>query len=187
MSRRVCRPETYRVKSTIHHALVSLTKKLEHSLNGEASETEPNQLDSDNCIPLIDDMIVLLSLYDRILVEEYEDDSAIRKQVMYKSDTFNDDIRLVCDFCSGDIFQSFFECRKCCDVDDDPCQLCPGCYVEGRNCKCGDMQPMQYQDFQRLIDVRTKSVNLINTHEMRYSRSYQQPLALYDHVFVVLI
>ncbi|KAF8201533.1 hypothetical protein BJ912DRAFT_504775 [Pholiota molesta] len=97
---------------------------------------------------------------------------------MYKSDTFNDDIRLVCDFCSGDIFQSFFECRKCCDVDDDPCQLCPACYVEGRNCKCGGMQPMQYQDFQRLIDVRTKSVNLINAHEMRYNRSYQPPLAL---------
>ncbi|KAF8201532.1 hypothetical protein BJ912DRAFT_897317 [Pholiota molesta] len=51
MSRRVCRPETYRVKSTIHHALVSLTKKLENSVNGLASETELNQLDPGNCTP----------------------------------------------------------------------------------------------------------------------------------------
>ncbi|KAF9475840.1 hypothetical protein BDN70DRAFT_883160 [Pholiota conissans] len=173
--RRVGRPETYRIKSTIHHALVWMTNKLQQLLNKPMA---PKKSDNFNHCFLIKDLKVLLSLYDRILAEEYDAEYSVRKEVVYESNTFNDDVRLVCDFCSADIFQSFFECRHCCDSDDDPCQLCPGCYVEGRNCRCSGMEPMQYQKFQHLIDTRRNCVDAIHAYASKFKRSFEEPFVL---------
>lgn len=70
-----------------------------------------------------------------------------------------------CDFCGADIFQSFFECSACLDLDADPprpYQMCAGCYVEGRKCACGGLGPTQRMPFDTLIAARNKGARLIS-------------------------
>ena len=73
---------------------------------------------------------------------------------------------LACDFCGADIFQSFFECRRCRSSDDDlqlgdGLLICPACYVEGRTCLCEDMQPLQCRPFSVLLDDRNRAVEAL--------------------------
>ena len=134
----------------------------------------------DSTDSLVQDMRQFLPLYDLILVEEYETDASIRKKVASKSLTSHD--TFVCDFCAGDIFQSFFECRHCCDADGEPCHLCPGCYVEGRNCECGRMEPMQTRDFEQLITLRDEAIRAIAAYESSCHRVYERP---FDFLYIL--
>ncbi|CAL1704721.1 unnamed protein product [Somion occarium] len=67
---------------------------------------------------------------------------------------------LMCDFCGADIFQSFFECRDCGPEfverwgTGNGLLICPFCYVEGRTCACGSMEPSQCRPFEQLIRAR---------------------------------
>lgn len=136
----------------------------------------------DSVDSLVKDMKQLVPLYDIILVEEYETDANIREKMASKSPTAptspTSRDAFVCDFCAGDIFQSFFECRNCCDADGEPCHLCPGCYVEGRNCACGRMEPMQNRDFEQLITLRNEAIQAISTYESSCHRVYERPFNL---------
>ncbi|KIM48921.1 hypothetical protein M413DRAFT_90130 [Hebeloma cylindrosporum] len=168
--RRVCRPEIYRVKSTIHHTLVGRTKELQTSLLA-------NKAFDNNMTDLVKDIKILLTLYDSILVEEYEPGHKdMISRPTSRPPSIEEDICICCDFCGCDIFQSFFECGP----SSEGCVICPGCYVEGRNCKCRNarMQPMQYRDFQQLIDVRTDAVDSVARHEERFNRSFKLKLDL---------
>lgn len=67
----------------------------------------------------------------------------------------------MCDFCGADIFQSFFECRKCVRSSEgdklsigDGLLICPSCYVTGRTCRCGHMQAAQVRPFEDLFQAR---------------------------------
>jgi hypothetical protein len=74
---------------------------------------------------------------------------------------------LTCDFCGGDIFQSFLECRSCVvggkAAYGHGFVICPGCYAEGRSCKCTSMVPMQFDSFDNLLQARERAVKLLST------------------------
>lgn len=72
---------------------------------------------------------------------------------------------ITCDFCAADIFQGFFECRSCVEgapgrenLRGDSCDICPGCYIEGRTCRCGSMDPVQCRPFEDLLRDRRRAV-----------------------------
>ncbi|KAI0831274.1 hypothetical protein BC628DRAFT_746277 [Trametes gibbosa] len=76
---------------------------------------------------------------------------------------------LACDFCGADIFQSFFECKTCQTCTDgsalspgDGLLICPACYVEGRLCECGEMEPVQCRSFDTLLSDRNEAARVLN-------------------------
>lgn len=75
---------------------------------------------------------------------------------------------LICDFCGGDIFQSFFECKIChtdslaCGQKVDNIVICPGCYVEGRSCSCTFMTPVQNYALQILLKAQNDACDFVN-------------------------
>lgn len=176
---RVGRPETYRIKSTIYYALTSRTKELQirsqiprsspgdsfpqalvNAINSSTNhQTSGTRTLDPELHSLAVDLAGLLKVYDIILAEE-------KPGVWLKSsqqlDTFfNDDNRIVCDFCECDIFQSFFECGTCTGGSSSSLIVCPGCYSEGRSCRCQTMEPMQCRTFQILIDARNEAADFL--------------------------
>ncbi|CAA7271539.1 unnamed protein product [Cyclocybe aegerita] len=125
--RRVCRYETYRIKSTIYYVLMGKRRELKQLLKyvvkpQATSSTRKRKYKSDDTSTssggrsamdsLASELKDLLSLYDSILLEE-SDKSSGRMPKLDDSKSFNDDARIVCDFCGCDVFQSFFECHRC--------------------------------------------------------------------------
>ncbi|KAG5647260.1 hypothetical protein DXG03_000795 [Asterophora parasitica] len=114
---RVCRPETYRVKSTIYHTLRQRTEDLAKL---QRKDLHSRRLPTDNKHEkLVEVTKTLLKLFDEILVEEYAPSyrkmhclSSASSLSPSSSSGNSDIIDLHCDFCGADIFQSFFECRK---------------------------------------------------------------------------
>ncbi|KAL0946647.1 hypothetical protein HGRIS_012841 [Hohenbuehelia grisea] len=179
---RVCRPETYRIKSTIHHTLLKKTSTLVDILPEMAhrpvravsvvygkAEPRPPQASSilhdsvsrlkSRCFDVANELKELLRLFRAILHEEYADDWASMKILTVSSSPTDpsspqsspherycaEEGYLSCDFCGADIFQSYFECSICsCDLGKEAGPgvfICPGCYVEGRSCRCEVMTP----------------------------------------------
>ncbi|KAJ6623520.1 hypothetical protein B0H10DRAFT_2331770 [Mycena sp. CBHHK59/15] len=172
--RRVCRSETYRVKSIIYHTLRDLLSNEPDSSTTPGSTTYV-QMNTRHSSMRFETLLHVLKLFDCVLIEEYSQDP---KQLLKllprldKSSTINpgDDENergLTCDFCGSDVFQSFFECRSC--VDGGKAELghgfvtCPGCYVEGRSCRCEVMEPMQCHSFDQLLQLRQRATALIKT------------------------
>ncbi|THH13931.1 hypothetical protein EW146_g6333 [Bondarzewia mesenterica] len=156
--RRVCRPETYRIKSTIHHALLHYTDQLEQRLNdlAQAADIEEGAI---GIFPLCAtdyaaETHFLLQLFDEILIDAYSPEHASFEHV------------------------SFFECRDCVpesDFDDDPVSvgdglhICPGCYAEGRTCRCECMLPVQCCPFNALLEDRNRAAKaLLRLHPEQY-------------------
>jgi len=187
--RRVCRPETYQVKSTVYHTLLRYTNELEISYTSQKTHSSP--------LPnLVMDIKALLGLFEDILVEEYSPDCSTipcqssprphtaspspsnASSVTLTHDDKDCDVpqdpdgRITCDFCGGDVFQSFFECRCCVEqnmLDDremdeqsESYVVCAGCYVEGRSCSCGKMIAMQRQPFDNLLQLRHKTIKALH-------------------------
>lgn len=144
---RTCRAETYRIKSTVYHALSSFCD----SLTTSSTTTEANRV------------FELLTLFDHILTAECPPASTPIAMLQ----TSTDDI--TCDFCGADIFQSFFECRHC-TLSGEPSlcgnglALCPACFSDGRHCLCPMMGPMQVRNFGSLLDERRKAVSTLKTY-----------------------
>ena len=158
---RVCRPETYRVKSTIRYVLLGLTFDLRLLAQKDGKREEH----------LVSNIQELLVVFDHILAEEESDTHSNFPSL----DEANITESVVCDFCGADIFQGFFECRICVEVDsvDGGYIVCPGCYVEGRSCRHQIMQPMQRRPFKCLSDARKQAMQVVDTYERRYGRSFQ--------------
>ncbi|KNZ78408.1 hypothetical protein J132_00771 [Termitomyces sp. J132] len=177
--RRVCRPEIYRVKSTIFQTLIK-RRDILLSLKGQAV-LAPKTGDK----KLISTTKDLLNLFDSVLLEEsptpnrrfpclqpitslnHSPDSLVMSSTLID--------QLTCDFCGADIFQSFFECLSCVNAPNgskiehgDGFVICAGCYIEGRSCKCGNMDPIQCRPFQELLAVRNKVADLlsVNKHDL---------------------
>ena len=152
---RVCRPETYQVKSTIHHVLLGLTSELRLSANKNGKIEER----------LVSNIQELLVVFDHILAEEESN--------ICSNDPSPDEA--TCDICGADIFQGFFECRTCVEVDsaEGGYIVCPGCYVEGRSCKHQIMQPMQRRPIKLLLDTRKEAIEVVDTYEKHYGRTLQ--------------
>lgn len=114
----------------------------------------------------------LLEVYDDILLEEachMKDDklSFVLNTPPPSSSTSNDtDDRIICDFCGADIFQSFLECRTCVKKPEQVtpgsgCVVCSRCYIDGRTCRCGSMNPVQRVPFDNLLKVRNEAVEVL--------------------------
>lgn len=78
---------------------------------------------------------------------------------------------IACDFCGGDLFQSFFECQTCLPKETDLTAghgdgllICAACYVEGRSCLCGDMYPVQIRPFETLLRERNRAAIVLDKH-----------------------
>lgn len=102
----------------------------------------------------IDTLRELIPLLDEIFTAEYDPDHASIQR--YTGSQIP-----VCDFCAADIFQSFFECRYCANTDG-AYQLCACCYVEGRNCICRGLQPVQRFSLDTLLDQRNQAAALVS-------------------------
>ncbi|KAI0273333.1 hypothetical protein BC834DRAFT_816741 [Gloeopeniophorella convolvens] len=165
--RRVCRSETYRIKATIHHTLRRDTALLEDyapTKNGDSREALRKQL--------ADDVQVLLGLLKEVMLDEYHPNAPKLHHVVK---TFDNDAydaegypTFHCDFCGSDIFVSFYCCTECpLSMDNmlgvqDGLHICPGCYAEGRTCRCGDpMQPMQCWPFRTLYADYNRAVRAL--------------------------
>jgi hypothetical protein len=152
---RVCRLETYGVKSTIRYALLGLTKELRLLAHTNGQDD------------LVSNIQELLVVFDRILAEEESDIPSL--------DEANITENVICDICGADIFQGFFECRTCVEVDsaETSYTVCPGCYAEGRSCKHEVMQPMQCWPFKFLLNTREEAIQVVDMYERRYGRTFQ--------------
>lgn len=155
---RVCRPETYRVKSTIRYVLLGLTTDLRRLLAQKNGE-------------LVSNIQELLVVFDHILAEEESDTHSNDPSLDEANITEN----IVCDICGADIFQGFFECRTCVEVNsaEGGYTVCPGCYVEGRSCKHQIMQPMQRRSFKTLLNTRMEAIQVVDMYERFHGRTFQ--------------
>lgn len=174
--RRVCRQEIYKVKCNIFHALQHFTK-LTEDLPDPRKTTSTENLKQ------------LICLFDDILAGEFSVSRDSMPHVSQSEMSHTDNLH--CDFCGADIFQSFFECDSCLPASSsgvsagilpvgDGLVLCPLCYVEGRTCQCGEMQPVQCRPFSDLLRIRDRAVRAIQRIDDDYTdvRGYlsEQPL-----------
>jgi hypothetical protein len=182
---RVCRAETYRIKHTIYHALLSNIEKLKHEGQSEQrirtntrSASEPMSLNGKRSFRSLQ---LLLEAYDDILLEEAchmkESDKlsfVLNTQALSSSTSNDTDDRIICDFCGADIFQSFLECRICVKKQRQVtpgygCVVCSRCYVDGRTCLCGTMTPVQCRPFDDLLKVRNEAVEVLKRWDVKQS------------------
>jgi hypothetical protein len=105
-----------------------------------------------------------ISLYNDVLVQEWTPDHA---SMLHSRDR---EEKITCDFCTCDVFQSFFECQSL----DNGLIICPPCYVEGRACKCGSMTPMQYYRFDELLQDRERALEVLLRAEPQSVFKYRQ-------------
>ena len=165
---RVCRPEIYRVKRMIYDTLVQRTS----TLNTLVHDTPDPTFDSVN--PLCKEVDRLTSLVDDVLEQEYSSHHRGLRQV---TNSFaSDGHGYTCDFCGADIFLSSFQCGSCSPTDGsrDPVCLCPTCVVEGRTCKCGNMEPVQSGKFRDLL--RTRNTAMLRLRDAHEARLYEDEL-----------
>lgn len=95
-----------------------------------------------------------LRLFDEIVGPTYcEDDDKLPLINLGASPPF-------CAFCGGELFRSVFCCRGSCVQDDQPGHgrvgivLCTFCFIDGRKCRCGDMEPSRIQALSDLLNLR---------------------------------
>jgi hypothetical protein len=140
----------------------------------------------------INELASLINIFDSILAEEYHPSHASLTHVQVESAdsewgsntllastddqnaaAANKNWHCTCDFCGADIFQSLFECKTCAldETNSGPASgflLCPMCYVEGRSCKCGSMEPIQVMSFDFLLKGRNRAASALQKNGRNY-------------------
>ncbi|KAF5358337.1 hypothetical protein D9756_001403 [Leucocoprinus leucothites] len=162
--RRVCRPEIYQIKSTIHFTLRHYTQKL-IDLASQPFDTIQKSIVSRQ-------LTSVLRLYDYILKEEYSSKGTSLSGSREESEVSNPNLRLAdemqtCDFCGADIFQSYFQClgESTSKPGEEGFIVCPGCYVEGRTCACREMRERERQSFEVLFNARWSAIQALTDAE----------------------
>lgn len=115
-------------------------------------------------------LLSLVHVFDKILKEEdpgqKESEIPVYQPLLSNpcrpsssSSSATQDPGLTCDFCGADIFYGFFDCEKCAagDEQEESIVICPGCYVEGRTCKCSEMMPKVLRPFADLCADRERA------------------------------
>ncbi|KAI0064565.1 hypothetical protein BV25DRAFT_1881865 [Artomyces pyxidatus] len=172
--RRVCRPETYRIKSTIHHTLLHHTAQLENASMSEDTASEDMNSSEVDPLRIALELERLLELFQEIMVDEYHPRPDSLRRIVT---TFNHEAHTsgryeayTCDFCGSDIFLSFFLCQSCAPPSPldsmspgpaDGIHICPGCYSEGRTCRCRSMTPVQSWPVEVLVDDYNRAVRAL--------------------------
>ena len=138
---RYCRKESYRIKAVIaastRKAADQISAKSPHSVTVDEAES----------------LQALLPLYDQVLADEFSPDWRNHK-VIGLGDNY-----VECDFCGGDVLQSFFECTN-------GSTLCAMCYCQGRTCSCDDhlaLEPCQLLPFDVRLAERNHAAEVLNS------------------------
>lgn len=155
IQRRLCRPEIYRVKYTIYSSLKRYSELLSASLTSSTQSTNRKQEH------IVSTLVALVYLFNIILQQE--------SYTVSLSTTSPNSGHFRCDFCGADIFSRCFECRICVDVELSPASvhrgdgfiLCNGCYIDGRTCKCGSMDPLERLPMNNLLRDRDTASMLL--------------------------
>lgn len=73
-----------------------------------------------------------------------------------------------CSFCGGELFRAVFCCTDSCVRDgaatspeDSKILICDLCFIDGRACRCGSMEPYRLQPLAGLIELRTSIVDVL--------------------------
>lgn len=115
-----------------------------------SSEAEPN----DRAAILVGckDLADMLGLFEEVLTSGFcNDDEAVPILSLATPPQF-------CAFCGGELFRSVFSCTGGCERDQDQpgnkITLCGSCYVDGRTCECGIMEPRRLQPLAEFLKVQ---------------------------------
>lgn len=137
-------------------------------------------------IKLAGELSYFIKLFDLILAEEYDPDNStyhvLDGNMSLGSQRANlhldeqHSLKPVCGYCSTDLFLGAFQCKNCSpsksNIEIHPqgasshehgggVLLCSFCYIEGRECACGAMDPVQFGSFAQLLLARNEAVNLV--------------------------
>ncbi|KAJ3787428.1 hypothetical protein GGU10DRAFT_288318, partial [Lentinula aff. detonsa] len=150
LCRRVCRPETYRVRLTLYYTIRALYTKFseQHTVLSCSTDLRNQAQQITQALRIFDDVL------QNECVEDY---------VSLPCHLSSESNHLSCDFCGADIFQSFLECEEC-SSDGDPCTICPECYAEGRSCSCQLMQPTQVRPLNVILQERDEVIRGLQEH-----------------------
>jgi len=73
-----------------------------------------------------------------------------------------------CSFCGGELFRTIFRCTDSCarndattGEEDSKILICDLCFIDGRSCRCGSMEPYRLQPLAELINLRTSIVDVL--------------------------
>lgn len=140
---RMCIPARFPVKCIAYQAMLSRFGRLKAAGNSIS-------------LSATHEMRKLLGIVHEILeVESYPEDSEL---VSFEEQP---PIDLACASCGGEIFQTAFGCKGTCLRDDtvgssngNKMVICPLCFVDGRTCGCGGMQPLRVREMGPLIKAR---------------------------------
>ncbi|KAH9951236.1 hypothetical protein B0H21DRAFT_685285 [Amylocystis lapponica] len=189
---RVCRPELYRVKSVLYRSLLHYTSQLEEEvLRSDSSYPTLRQRSEDltALVELFDEVLSEEYTRNRSMLTHVISSGAgwaadtkgssghIHLRLMpprasssqkgkgKDTETLQSE-NFACDFCGADIFQSFLECHECTPNDvtsiGDGLLICAACYVDGRTCRCGSMNAVQYRPFEDLLRTRNKAAKVLH-------------------------
>jgi len=111
-----------------------------------------------------------LPLYKQMLIESYDPHWEKHPTRVFDAES--------CDCCGADIWQSAMICYTCSSEADStqgsgqlPLIICGSCYVDGRSCKCGEMQPAHARPFDELLGVANKAIVLLRSHQVDGGKS----------------
>lgn len=148
---RVCRKETYRVRTMIDSVLNALVKSCK---------------DSGAQVERLIALERLLPLYQQMLTQSY---TVTHKSLPRRS--LSDEY---CGACGGDLWQSAFTCECRDGTDKKESLVCPPCYLDGRACGCRLMQPVMDKAWPTLVALHDEVVHILTsaeTGEIRKHRS----------------
>ncbi|KAI8144904.1 hypothetical protein BJV82DRAFT_667445 [Fennellomyces sp. T-0311] len=129
----LARPEVYRCKAMVFHTLQKYRKQVGLLTNRSTRHNDTSKL-MEECrilMRLLGKDVIYPEMIEDISQEGVDDNVPIEDDGLYTT---------VCDFCSADIFNRYYQCRSC-DTNYD---LCMNCYSQGRGCQHLD-QLVMYQ------------------------------------------
>lgn len=137
----------------VHAALVSHTTAIHQFVIHEVDQAlhQESPLSA-----MARDFYALVRLFDEVLKDDYCDGHATLDTID------NQELPLSCSFCGACLFLSGFLCKECSQGSNTPILLCPGCYVEGRSCRCDTMSPIRLGDFVGALLDRNNAVGSLS-------------------------
>ncbi|TFL07550.1 hypothetical protein BDV98DRAFT_599838 [Pterulicium gracile] len=166
---RVCRRETYAIKSVIRESLKERTIALQSVHQGQQSTTSVP-----NSHTLAEELQLLVFLHQTTLQEERPLMISTGKMAPFiQIEAEEEPEGLFCDFCGADIFNAFFECQSCIASHDstetepslgEAYCVCPRCYIDGRSCPCERMKPMLLRNPALLRAELDSALRVLDLH-----------------------
>lgn len=168
---RLCHPERYGIRKMIHKALVIHTTALDSPPTPELDGLSLQQITK--CLR------TLLQLFDEVLLEGYCRDHESLALVDHLSN------EQACHFCGSCLFLSCFRCIGGCsnsERDSLPGNssicVCPACYVEGRTCGCGNMDPERLSGLSHMLQDRNHAADALSKFQLAHGVQMQELLEI---------